>query len=185
MARRSPLERERDIKIAVGMYLRGRPQVEIAKTLGMSQQQISKDILAVQKSWRESTIIDLHEYKLRELAKIDALELVYWDAWENSKKRRFRTSERVRGTGGEGQSGERTVIYEDSDGNEAFLQGVERQIDRRVALLGLDAPKKMQSTNLDVDMTQLTDDQVERIAAGEDPLKVLRDGYLSAIEGAG
>ncbi len=42
-------------------------------------------------------------------------------------------------------------------------------------LLNLYPPKESKVTNLDVDLSQLTDDQLQRIAAGEDPASVMVD----------
>jgi len=48
-----------------------------------------------------------------------------------------------------------------------------RIMERRARLLGLDKPTKVQ--NLDIDLSKLTDEQLLRIAAGEDPTNVLAD----------
>lgn len=44
---------------------------------------------------------------------------------------------------------------------------------RRAKLLGLDAPKRHDLSTLDIDMSELTDEQLQRIAAGEPPRDVL------------
>lgn len=44
---------------------------------------------------------------------------------------------------------------------------------QRARYLGLNAPEQNQSQNINVDVTQLTNEQLERIISGENPLSVL------------
>jgi hypothetical protein len=53
-------------------------------------------------------------------------------------------------------------------GNPAFLAGVLTCIERRCSILGLDAPKRFV-----IRWDDLTDEQIDRLAAGEPPEKVL------------
>jgi hypothetical protein len=55
-------------------------------------------------------------------------------------------------------------------GDEAAIDRVLRIMERRARYLGLDAPTRM---SFDVDVSQLDDDQLRRIANGEDPTAVL------------
>ncbi len=43
-------------------------------------------------------------------------------------------------------------------------------------LLGMYAPDKTHATNIDVNLSELTDEQLSRLAAGEDIAKILADG---------
>jgi hypothetical protein len=63
---------------------------------------------------------------------------------------------------------------EQRDGNPAFLAGVMSCIERRCKLLGLDAPVKQQ--NLNVNLSELTDEQLDRLEAGESLEQVMRRG---------
>lgn len=56
-------------------------------------------------------------------------------------------------------------------GNQGAVDRILRIMERRSKLLGLDAPAKQH--NLNVDLSNLTDEQLQRIAAGEDPASVL------------
>ena len=85
-----------------------------------------------------------------EVAKIDQLEIAYWEAWEISKKEKesveaVQTDDPRVGKGtGSKNAGKRTKITkkkEMRDPNAVYLQGIERCIDKRMRILGLDAPK--------------------------------------------
>jgi hypothetical protein len=66
------------------MYLKGKPQTAIAEVVGVKQATVSRDLKAIRKMWLESTLMDFNEAKAREMARIDQLERVAWEAWENS-----------------------------------------------------------------------------------------------------
>lgn len=161
-------------------YLQGEMQAEIAQSFGVSQVQISYDLKAIRAAWLASTVRDFDAARAEELARIDTVEREYWLAWERSKldkevaiqeqndepivlkdakgkesldtKRRKRVSLRK-----EGQSG-----------NPAYLAGILACIDKRCQILGLDAPKRFV-----IDWDNLTPEQVDRLAKGEPPEKVL------------
>lgn len=63
-------------------------------------------------------------------------------------------------------------------GDLASLDRALKIMERRAKLLGLDAPE--QNRNLNLDLLQCTDEQLERISRGEDPLTVLLTGRGSA-----
>ena len=118
-------------------YLEGKWQREIAELTGLSQVMVSYDLAAIQKQWRDVPQAELNELKAKELAKIDNLERTYWEAWENSKKSIKSTS-----TAKDGEKIKLGTRSQERNGNPQFLQGVERCVDRRIKLLGLDAPAK-------------------------------------------
>lgn len=63
-------------------------------------------------------------------------------------------------------------------GDLACLDRALKIMERRAKLLGLDAPE--QNRNLNLDLLQCTDEQLERISRGEDPLTVLLTGRSGA-----
>lgn len=178
--KRTDFQREQDLEKITALYLKGWRQIDIAEELGLSRQQIGYDIKTIQKRWRESTAINMDEAKQRELSRIDELEREYWLAWEKSKNERVmaRQEKSAKDT-----IARASMVKEQRDGNPAFLAGVMSCIDRRCKLLGLDAPIKTQ--NFDIDLSKLTNEQLERIANGEDPIRVVLDGYISANQSAG
>ena len=92
--KRSKHERERDLARESELYLAGVSQVRIAEKIGnLSQQQISADLRLLQKRWQASALVDLDQRRGLELAKLDQVELTYWEAWEKADKKDT-TSER-------------------------------------------------------------------------------------------
>lgn len=153
-------------------YLRGEYQAEIAARFGISQQQISLDLKAIRSAWLQSAIRDFDAARAEELAKIDAVEAEYWSAWDRSKK-----DKEVATQEGSGEIDPQTkrprikklsLRKEGQSGNPAYLAGILSCIDKRCAILGLDAPKRFQ-----INWDDLTPDQVDRLAKGEPPEKVL------------
>jgi predicted transcriptional regulator len=117
------------------LYLEGKYQHEIAEILGVSQQQVSYDLKEIQLTWQDMSVAQLTELKARELARIDNLERTYWQAWEKSQQPKETTS-----TAKEGEKVKVGKRSEQRNGNPQFLQGVQWCIERRIKLLGLDAP---------------------------------------------
>ena len=150
--KRTQFQKEHDYERITAYYLKGEYQSAIAEKLGVTQQQISLDIKTIQARWRKSTTFNLDEHKAKELAKLDELEREYWRAWLSSTEERTRERNKTTGTKtpqGAIQSarGEVSKETEQRDGNPAFLTGVLSCIDRRVKILGLDAPVKGENTD--------------------------------------
>jgi len=120
-------------------YLRGDKQTDIAADLGVSQQTISVDLKAIRKAWLESSLRDFDEMKAQELAKIDQLEVTYWEAWDKSlqdvtEQTQYANSDR------EGNPvPERAVINVRTGlGDNRWLEGVKWCIDKRLKILGME-----------------------------------------------
>lgn len=126
----TPQQREAHLANVARLYLTGYLQSEIAAQTGVSQQQISYDLKILQRRWRESSGIDFNEAKQRELARIDHLELEYWQAWRASKVERKKQSAE--------KSGEHTrtrLETEAREGDPRYLQGVQWCIEQRCKIL--------------------------------------------------
>lgn len=152
MARRArtKVQREKDLQQIAEMYLSGRTQADIAHALNVTQQTISNDLKTLQERWLASSVRDFNELRAEQLAKIDRLEAEYWSAWERSKRPRTRKGKKQKSSSGPtGNSDESSVVVEERDGNPAWLAGVDRCVERRCKLLGLDAPTKS-----DINVTQ-------------------------------
>ena len=156
------LDRRRQVAEA---YLRGEYQNDIAARFGVSQQQISKDLAAIRAAWLTAAVRDFDAARAQELAKIDAVEREYWDAWERSKKDKETTLHDVDGAK---QIKKATIRREGQSGNAAYLAGILTCIERRCSILGLDAPKRFV-----IKWDELSDEQIDRLAKGEPPEKVL------------
>lgn len=145
---------QRDRQLVADWYCQGLTQAAISDRINsgehlaegepgyvLSQQTISADIQAVQKVWLKSSLRDFDKMRAEQLGKIDRLEREYWRGWEQSCKD-------VETTRQEGpMSGPEKVVKTSKEqaGNPTFLAGVRDCIDRRIKLLGLDAP-----TNIDI-----------------------------------
>lgn len=112
-------------------YLMGKSQGVIADLLlsefgvKVSQQTISNDLKAVREEWKKRSAALINEHVAEEMAKIDHLERTYHALFEKSKGRR--------------KMGRGDIKY---------LQRVEWCIDRRIQLLGVDAPKRTEISGL-------------------------------------
>lgn len=121
------------------LYLRGWSQTRIGEKLGVTQATISNDLKAIQKAWAESAIFDFNEAVGRELARIDNLEQVYWEAWFNSQAgATVRTASKSDAKGAAS-----SVKTFDSVGDKRYLDGVQWCIEQRVKIMGLAAPEKI------------------------------------------
>ena len=130
---RTPFQIEQDRATTSAMVLAGKEHREIATLLGVSREQITYDVRVIKKRWETRTTMDLTNAKAQEVARIDRLEQVYWEAWEQ---------------------GTEPITYQGKDGVEhvlkqagdpRLLSGILSCIDKRCKLLGLDAPIKWES----------------------------------------
>jgi len=155
---------ERDRRNIASLYLKGVIQADIAEQLGISQSTVSKDLKAVQLEWSVARINDIDERKRLELAKIDNLELTYWDGWKRSQENAEVETTKMQGAEKDKPSKlEKTKRVEGQVGDPRFLQGVAWCVDKRCELLGLNAPKNMDVTSKGEKITtinvKLTDDE--------------------------
>jgi len=149
----------RDRKKIGELYLKGTLQADIAAKLSIDQSTVSRDIKALFAEWRKSALVDINEAKARELAKIDALELTYWAAWERSCEDAETTVKKTKGSVKRYQDDDGQFIVErpaevdqtskGQTGDSRFLQGVQWCIDKRCKILGIDAPQRLEHTGRD------------------------------------
>lgn len=152
--KRKKADRERDLIEIERRLVRGETQIEIGRALEMSTSQVSYDVAKIESRWRSAVVADLNVWKAQELAKIDELERTFWKAWAESLKDKETTfTERTSGQSTEdaekAEKAEKvraSVRREGSSGNPAFLDGVLSCVDRRIKLLGLDAPIRVDIT---------------------------------------
>lgn len=176
---RSASQIARDRRRISQLYLQGTLQVDIADQLGLDQSTISRDLKALHQEWLDSAMVDYDQAKAKELAKIDNLEMTYYQEWAASKEPivKRKTAKRVNNPGGDGgpdwRTTEATQEISLGTGDPRFLQGVQWCIDRRCKLLGLDAPVKQLSKNIEVNLSELDNSQLKRLAAGEDIVEIL------------
>ena len=155
---------ERRQKIAA-LYLKGAPQFQIAKEVEVTQAQVSKDLKVLTARWRESSLIDINEAKMKELAKIDQLEQEYWTAWEKSKEDYQQTMKKAKGTTEKVNYQEKVVKEMIVYGDPRFLQGIQWCIDKRCKIFGVEAPKQIENKIVD-EFYGKTDEELENMANG-------------------
>ena len=150
----NPAGRSRRLELAqrrqrvAELYIRNRYQHEIAAELGCSQSTISRDIDAIEQDWRESAVSDMECRKAKELAAIDEVQRELWAAWKRSQAdHEVETTED--GLTQQGAFTKTTKKREDQVGDPAFMAGIQRCIEQRCKLLGLNAPDKHALTDPD------------------------------------
>jgi len=151
--KRTKIQIAEDRREIAAQYLRGKTQAEIAAYIStdpargytLTVQQISYDLRKIQAQWRESSLRDFDELRAQELAKVDELERTYWQAWLDSCAALETITQE--GTGDGVAKVKKTS--KPQNGDPRFLSGVERCIERRCRLLGLDAPAKSELTGKD------------------------------------
>lgn len=132
------------------MYLSGIRLPTIAEECDVSRSTISTDLKFMRNVWLESALIDFDKAKGFELAKIDRLELEYWNAWSRSQNERERKlivgEPDTKGTGVKKikRLEKRT---ENQVGDARFLDGIMSCIRKRCEILGLNAPAKIAPTD--------------------------------------
>jgi len=147
---------EADLALLARLYLRGYGVGDMVERLKTERQahysykMVSAGLLELHKRWLEAQILDFGTAKARELAKLDQLEVAYWEGWERSVQAQTHTeTELVNDVQGENQPGatysrSRTLSKTTTrDGNAPYLQGVERCIKMRCEILGLFSATKL------------------------------------------
>jgi hypothetical protein len=148
--KRHPDEIRRDRELIAKLYIQGKKQGAIAEivsaqyTFRITQQQISSDLKVIRDRWLESSVRDFDAAKSEQLAKIDHMESEAWQSWEKSKE----VSKTVTRKQGGMNDGEVITKIETLTGNPAYLNIVDRCIERRCRLLGLDAELRYADVNL-------------------------------------
>lgn len=160
---RTKIEKERDYHFITEMYLKRHSIRAIAKKLSdhvgkpnyLSYKAVHNDLKAIMQQWRDERLDDLDAAKTTELNAINKLENTYWEAWEKSIGDYERKSKKLKGSIGLDRDGKQKSPSEQeisttemiSMGNPAYLAGIERCIERRCKILGIDAPQKMDVTS--------------------------------------
>jgi predicted transcriptional regulator len=141
--KRRESQKSRDSVKISELYREGIYQAVIANQLGLSQATVSREIKLLRDKWEQEGIDNINQAKVRELEKLDTLELVYWNAWMRSQKDSVVTTKGKQSTG----DVDFNRIEKNRDGNKAFLDGVMDCIKQRCAILGVEAPTKIAPTN--------------------------------------
>lgn len=165
--KRSKIEREQQLPDIAEMYLRKARQSDIAKKYGLSRQQIAYDLKVIQKRWSDQAVHSLSEAKLKELHNIDLIEREAWGEWERSKQdRQLRSAKKIQ-KAGEPDKVETGIDTEGRLGDPRYLQVMNDCGERRVRLLGLDAPIKVDARVTSVEVRIIHSEMNVSINQGE------------------
>ena len=153
---------EKDEILISNLYLKGYSYRAIAKVFkedkdrkySLSHVQIGEDIKRMLSEWKADRETNIDEWVNIELEKIAKLEQEYWEAWEKSKTDYTKVKHKT-GRNYLGESEEKTIEESIMLGDPRFLAGIERCIQKRCDLLGLDKPKEL-TIKTALDMTQFT-----------------------------
>lgn len=155
--KRNEYEIQKDDKLISELYLKGYSYRKIAEIIAadtsreytLSHVQIGHDVKRMLASWKEAREANIDEWVTGELEKLAKLEQTYWEAWEKTVKDWTKVSVKNGDKGGQKFS-EDTMTDVKMFGDPRYLQGIERCIQKRCELLGLDAPKEIHvKTNIE------------------------------------
>lgn len=174
------------------MYLQGFTQTEIGVRLKVGRETVASEIHKIRSEWLSEIVKDYDEIKAKELAKIDHLETVAWEAWERSLKPIETRTKKIQSAlmpteeyKTDPETGEITVIRSremtaikehfeelkrEQDGNPAFLDRVSWCIEMRLKIFGiLKEEKKEVHTHINFDFDKLIGLGIEDDA--DDPIE--------------
>lgn len=136
-----------DDDILIGeLYLQGLSYRGIAKKISedkkrpytLSHVQVALDMNRLLKEWRDAKGEQIDLWLTGELEKINKMEAEYWEQWEQSKEVWTHRTEKKAGTYKETTQTDSRPL-----GDVKYLQGVERCIEKRCHLLGLNKPTEI------------------------------------------
>ena len=163
--KRTTEQRETDILFCSDLFLKGYTYREIARMLNkanaeagrqytISFQRIYKDMEMCLIEWKRERMQNIDDYVTQELRKLDRMEVVLWNAWEESrtgkKREKKRKSNRpfkvLDSKDPDDFYGYDESQTETSAGNPKFMDLLLDVQQRRAKLLGYDAPVKLDIT---------------------------------------
>ena len=135
-------ERLQRIAKVAEMYFQCMSMAEIGRKLGISAVQVYRDICFAREQWRTRYTDAIEKHKQNELGRIDHLELEAWKAWKRSIGNHVKRTVKSGNKPGEygGPFDEETEHSEKLAGDPRFLDIVNKCIENRRKILGLDAP---------------------------------------------
>jgi len=99
---------------------------------------VCKELKQIREEWRKSGLLNTNEHKMIQLKKLDILEQQYWDSWQRSIEKPVKktVSKKISYRSGE-EMKQSEAKEEDFYGDPRFLDGINKCIQQRSALLGL------------------------------------------------
>ena len=150
------------------LYLQGKNQYEIAAMLGLTQQQISLDLQACDRQWQARQLAATTALKAQQLAELLLLRREAWAAWYRSQAPKEITA--TEATEGGKTTRKASVRKEEQVGDPRFLAEIRATVETEAKIAGTLAAARFK-----IDWESLSDVQLERLAAGEDPTQVMAE----------
>lgn len=157
----------RDRERIVELKIQGWGQCDIAEKLGLSQPTVARELKAFALEARRQMLRTISDHKATELARLNRIEAELWVAWEKSKTEgRKRSSQWV--VPAEPTEGDPTpapvlvctsLTVETGAGNPRHIAAILTVVDRRIKLLSLDVPIKMELPSSLGDVSKMTVEQ--------------------------
>lgn len=138
---RTKAEREADRDVIAQMVLQKRTIDDIAQRIGRNRNTVLKDLRFLEERWLQSADRLTAARRAEELARIDRLEYLAWEAYERS----ITTREVTKTVLEQGEKGTRTKAEtrkEELIGDPKWLDKVCWCVEQRAKILGLYAPTK-------------------------------------------
>ena len=142
------------------LHLRHESPAAIARTLGCSTAQISRDMAVLRQRWRAPLERSSQDLKAEELAGLGELSRTLFAGYESSRLPRETTFTEKRL--GQVEGSRATVRREARGGNPRFLEGILRVEELRAKLLGLDAPERC-TASVEVEEFQSEKDAMKEV----------------------
>lgn len=143
---RTEKQKENDRTIIAEMTLKGKNQYQIAEVVGISREQVSRDMKKVRRDWAEKRDQDTTKHIAKELAKLDLVIEKAWDEFDASKVKKETTFKEMNDPNDSSKGSKVYIKKETQNGNPAYLVTIQNCIKKRAELLGLDAPKRTELT---------------------------------------
>ena len=129
------------------LFSAGLNQFEMGEKLGVDRSTISLDLKALEATWLVLAVTELAKWKAQEIIRINEIEREAWESWEKSKSDKETKQKKQSDLPiGSAKKTEVSVKTESNFGDTKYLQVVQWCIDRRIKLLGLDAPQKIETS---------------------------------------
>ncbi len=154
---RSVAQRDADMARLSELYLQGFPYAQILDKMNVERErkltlrQVKYDIESLHKNWAKTAAINYVAAKNKELARIDALEHTYWQAWfkswEELEKTFVERFEDKTGIQGSPRDAVRTRTRRETEkllGEVRYLEGIQWCITERCKIMGLHTPDRHQ-----------------------------------------
>ena len=163
------IERNQEVQNAIrrqqiwDLYTEGKSQREIAAVVGVTQQAVSSMLRRITTDMQDDLLDTVVNRKIQQSARLEYLYQQAVQAWEKSKgdktkrKRKWKAGQ----PGATAAEEQNEVSLEGQAGDPRFLEAAREVLGDVRKLWGLDAPMKSLALVANVDLSKLTDDELQ------------------------